>query len=258
MPRYFLRLAYCGSGFHGWQRQPNALSVQQRIEEALTLIMRTDTPITGAGRTDAGVHAAEMYAHFDTAEPIADKPRVLRSLGHLLAPDIVVFELLDVKPDAHARFDAVSRTYRYYVSHMRSPFTRAMEWFSPSMLDYEAMNRAARILLDTDDFTSFSKLHTDVKTNICRVTAAEWKPYIQPYTESDKSQRYYFEITADRFLRNMVRAVVGTLVEVGRGKLTEEGFARIIAAGNRCAAGESMPGHALYLHKIVYPDDIFI
>lgn len=256
--RYFLRLAYCGAGYHGWQRQPNVRSVQQALEEALATLLGYHTPLTGAGRTDAMVNAAEMYAHFDTREPVADESRLLRSLNHLAGKDIAVFGLLPVRPDAHARFDAVSRTYRYYVSHSRSPFTRGFEWFCPSKLDYEAMNDAASLLLETEDFTSFSKLHTDVKTNICHVTYAGWAPYADVFNTGDATGRYVFTITADRFLRNMVRAIVGTLIEVGRGKLTKDGFARIIAARNRCSAGESMPGTPLFLHKIEYSADIFL
>lgn len=258
MPRYFLRFAYCGASFHGWQRQPDAFSVQQRIEEALAVILRVPVAVTGAGRTDTGVHASEMYAHFDTPVPISDRRRFLHSIGHLTAPEISVFELLNVLPGAHARFDAVSRTYRYYVTHRRSPFTRSLEWFCPSELDYGAMNRAARMLVGTADFTSFSKLHTDVKNNICTISAAEWKPCVQPYAESDGTRRFFFEITANRFLRNMVRAVVGTLVEVGRGRLSEQGFADVVGARDRGAAGDSMPAHALFLHRIVYPPEIFL
>lgn len=255
--RYFIRLAYNGAPFHGWQRQPDAMSVQQRIEEVFSLILRCEILINGAGRTDTGVNASEMYAHFDLDSPIADMSRFLHSVNHLLAPHIVVFELLPVAEGAHARFDATSRTYHYYTSHRRSPFSRDFEWFCPSPLDYEAMNAAAKLLLGTHDFTSFSKLHTDAKTNICTVSEAHWRRYVHAQAEPDSSERYCFTITANRFLRNMVRAIVGTLVEVGRGKMSIEEFEEVIAAKDRCAAGESMPGNALFLHRIVYPPEIF-
>lgn len=256
--RYFIRLAYNGAPFHGWQRQPDAPSVQQKIEEVFSLILRREISIIGAGRTDTSVNASEMYAHFDLDAPIADMYRFMHSVNHLLAPYIVVFELLPVSDNAHARFDALSRTYHYYVCHRRSPFSRDFEWFCPSLLDYGAMNEAASLLVGTHDFTSFSKLHTDAKTNICTVTKAEWTECAHPLAVQDGTPRYCFEITANRFLRNMVRAVVGTLVDVGRGKLTLEGFRDVIAAKDRCEAGESMPGNALFLHRIDYPAAIFL
>lgn len=256
--RYFLRFAYSGTGYHGWQRQPNASSVQQVLEEALAVIMRRDVPVTGAGRTDAGVNAAEMYAHFDAPEGIADESRFLHSLSMIVPKNIAIYDMLRVRDDAHARFDAVSRTYHYYVCHARSPFTRDFEWFTPRMLDYEAMNRAAKILLETSDFTSFSKLHTDAKTNICRVTHALWTPMDDIRNSQSPASRYLFTITADRFLRNMVRAIVGTLVEVGRGKIGTDDFRRIIDAKDRCAAAESMPATPLFLQKVVYPQEIFL
>lgn len=256
--RYFLRLAYNGSPFHGWQRQPDACSVQQRIEEVISLILRKETSITGAGRTDTEVNAAEMYAHFDVDFPIEDERRFLHSVNSLLAPYIVIFNLIPVKDTAHARFDALSRTYHYYVCHLRSPFSRNFEWFCASKLDYDKMNEAASILLGSQDFTSFSRLHTDVKTNVCTITEASWKPYNQIYASADSTQRYYFTVTANRFLRNMVRAIVGTLVEVGRNKMTINDFKEVILAKNRGVAGDSMPGHALFLQKITYPENIFL
>jgi tRNA pseudouridine38-40 synthase len=248
--RYFMQLAYNGAPFHGWQRQPADNSVQQAIEEAMATVMRLpQVPITGAGRTDAGVNASMMIAHFDLPREKAitaeNEPRILRGLNSLLAPDIVIYKIWQVHPEAHARFDAVSRSYRYYAHTLRSPFLGAMSWLAPANIDFEAMNRAAEILLTTEDFTSFSKLHTDVKTNICHVTHAAWRQ-LEP-------TRWVFEITADRFLRNMVRAVVGTLVEVGRGKLTIDGFREVIERRNRCAAGTSMPAGPLFLHEVKYP-----
>lgn len=241
MARYFMELAFRGEPFHGWQRQPGAISVQERIEDALQTLLRTPTPITGAGRTDAGVNASMMVAHFD-----ADRPIEPRQLNALLGKDIVIYSIREVHPQAHARFDATSRTYHYKTLESRSPFLYPLTWFTGRRLDYDAMNKAARLLLEVKDFTSFAKLHSDAKTNICHVTRAEWIP--DPTTGG-----MTFIITADRFLRNMVRAIVGTLVEVGRGKMTIEDFAAIIAAKNRCAAGTSMPPQALYLAEVTYP-----
>lgn len=241
-----MQLAYRGAPFHGWQRQPNAVSVQQTIEEALSTILKKETPIVGAGRTDTGVNARKMMAHFDTASPIANADTLMRSLNTLTGPDIAIERLIQVHPDAHARFDATSRTYHYYALPAKSPFFHQLAWRAPATLDYEAMNQAAELLIETSDFTSFAKLHTDVRTNICRVTEAQWKPV-------GDSGAHVFVITADRFLRNMVRAVVGTLVDVGRHKITLDGFQSIIDARNRCSAGTSMPPQALYLWDVTYP-----
>lgn len=240
MGRYFMVLAYRGAPFHGWQVQPGAVSVQGELERALSVLTRTPVAVVGAGRTDAGVNASMMVAHFDA--PFAPEPRAINSLT---GRDIAVYSVKEVHADAHARFDATSRTYHYKAVERRSPFLYPLTWFTRP-LDYEAMNRAAALLLQTDDFTSFAKLHSDARTNICRVSRAEW--VVDPTTGG-----MTFVITADRFLRNMVRAVVGTLVDVGRGKLTLEGFGDIIAARDRCAAGTSMPPEALYLHSITYP-----
>lgn len=264
--RYFMQLAYNGLTFHGWQRQPSAMSVQQAIEEAMATALRLpQVAITGAGRTDAGVSAACMVAHFDlpaTTRLSGDyEQKILRALNSLLAPNIVIYKIWEVASDAHARFDAISRTYRYFAHTARSPFTGEMSWLAPANLDFEAMNQAAKVLLETEDFTSFSKLHTDVKTNICHVTHAAWRAQVEGDSNtvapdaiaSGKPTRWVFEITADRFLRNMVRAVVGTLVEVGRGKLTIDGFRNVIERRDRCAAGTSMPAGPLFLHDIKYP-----
>ena len=246
MPRYFLQLAYRGAPFHGWQRQPNASSVQQTIEEALSMVLRRDTPIVGAGRTDTGVNARRMYAHFDTELPLERQDALLRSLNTLVGRDIALERIIPVSDDAHARFDATSRTYHYYALPGKSAFFYPLAWQAHAGLDYEAMNMAAEQLLTTSDFTSFAKLHTDARTNICRVSHAQWHP-VGP------SGGMVFVITADRFLRNMVRAVVGTLVDVGRHKLTIEGFRRVIEAKDRCSAGTSMPPQALYLWDVTYP-----
>lgn len=246
--RYFLKLSYLGAPYHGWQSQPNATSVQQTVEEALATVLRCPTPITGAGRTDTGVNARVMFAHFDTADSIADKPRLITALNRLCGPAIAIHDIVNVRDDAHARFDATARTYKYFVTFRKSPFLAPTAWHSPSKLDMEAMNAGARILCDTSDFTSFAKLHSDAKTNICRVSEARWDPWINDYGVPGA----VFTITADRFLRNMVRAVVGTLVDMGRGKLSPDGLRDIISRKDRCAAGTSMPPHPLFLWEIAY------
>lgn len=249
MGRWFMELAYNGTPFHGWQSQPGeTVTVQGTLEDALSKVLRRPVAIVGAGRTDTGVHARRMVAHFDHPDDAAafDPEALPRALGAITGPAIAVKRVWPVDADMHARFSATSRTYRYFALTRRSPFFNRLAWTAPPALDFEAMNRAARLLLSTDDFTSFSKLHTDTRTNLCRVTRAEWVPV--PGADG----AWMFIITADRFLRNMVRAVVGTLVDVGRGKLSIEGFAAIIAARDRCAAGTSMPPHALYLWDITY------
>ena len=242
--RYFIRLGYRGAGFHGWQVQPHDTSVQQVIEEALATLLQAPTPITGAGRTDAGVNARLMVAHFDVEQAIADIDRFVHSLNAILPADIAIYGITHVHEDAHARFDAVSRTYKYFAVTRKDPFRYPLSWKCPPDLDFDLMNEAAARLLDYTDFTSFSKLHTDVKTNNCCVTHASW---------THEDDQWVFTITADRFLRNMVRAIVGTLVEVGRHKMTIQEFCQVIERKDRCAAGTSMPGHALFLWDITYP-----
>ena len=211
----------------------------------MSKLLRQPTKITGAGRTDAGVNAWLMVAHFDAPAPIGDTDAFCRRLNAMTGSAIAILSATPVADDSHARFDAVERTYHYYVAHRKTPFFNTLSWHCPRELDYEAMNRAAALLLTTDDFTSFAKLHSDTTNNLCRVTHARWEEVAPGY--------HVFVITANRFLRNMVRAVVGTLVEVGRGKMTIEEFARVIESRDRCAAGTSMPGHALYLWDIRYP-----
>lgn len=248
--RYFISLSYDGTAYHGWQVQPNAISVQQKLNECLSTLLRGKcSEVTGAGRTDAGVHAHMMAAHFDAEDEI-DGTWLTDKLNRILPQDIAVSRVFRVKDDAHARFDAKARTYHYWIYTKKDPFKRQYATRITFPLDFARMNEAAQYLCQVSDFTSFSKLHTDTKTNICHVTHAEW-------TEVDKDL-WQFEITADRFLRNMVRAVVGTLIEVGRGRLTIEAFKQVIAQKNRCAAGDSMPGNALSLVDIRYDDDIYI
>lgn len=242
--RYFMRLSFNGAPFHGWQRQPNDVSVQSVIEDALCKVMRHPVPIVGAGRTDAGVNARLMVAHFDTELTIDDPDRLVVALNSIVGRDIAIHSIEEVDRHLHARFDAISRTYHYYAVDYKSPFCYNLTWKAPSSLDYDAMNQAAMLLLETEDFTSFAKLHSDSLTNICHVTKAQWVE--QPYGI------HVFVITADRFLRNMVRAVVGTLIEVGRGKMSVEQFKQVIEERNRCAAGTSMPPQALFLWDLKY------
>lgn len=248
--RYFLKLAYDGTPFHGWQRQPNASSVQQTIEEALSTVLRRRVDLVGAGRTDTGVHARQMFAHFD-ADEIADDKRLLTSLNRMVGHAVSIEELLMVVPDAHARFDATARSYDYRISLCKDPFDFRFSHRLDRIPDIALMNEAALLLLETKDFTSFAKLHSDARTNVCNVSHAFW-------TLDSDSRKLTFRITADRFLRNMVRAIVGTLLEVGMRKLSLEGFQEVILRKDRCEAGVSMPAKGLSLVKVDYPDSIFI
>ena len=247
MPRYFLHLAYNGADYHGWQSQPNAITVQETVEKALSRVLRRQVAIVGAGRTDTGVNARSMYAHFDVDNEIADPQRLISALNSLVGRDIAIYGIRRVADDAHARFDAVARTYKYFVTTRKSPFDYRFAWNPPYRLDVDAMNAAAARLADYIDFTSFSKLHTDVATNNCRIYEARW---------TAEGDRLTFTIKADRFLRNMVRAFVGTLVDVGRGKTSVDEFCRIIERKDRCAAGASVPGNALFLWQVDYPYEV--
>lgn len=248
--RYFLELSYNGSPYHGWQRQPNAISVQQTIEDALSTILRKKIEITGAGRTDTGVHASQMFAHLDIDED-TDFDKLLISANRMIGKDIALKRLIPVIDNAHARFDAVQRTYKYFITSSKNPFLYNFTTFIHYMPDLEMMNKGGEILCETDDFTSFAKLHSDNLTNICKVTEAQWK-------YNNRIEGLEFTIVADRFLRNMVRAVVGTLVSLGAGKINLNDFKDIIVRKDRGAAGMSMPAQGLFLHKIDYPSRIFI
>lgn len=248
MKRYFIYLAYNGKSFCGWQSQPNGIGVQSVLEEALAVLLREPVAITGAGRTDAGVHAKQMVAHFDRPDAIENPEFLVEKLNRLLPKEIAVYQIRPVCPGAHARFDALARTYKYYVTERKDPFNYEGSCKVHGTMDFEAMNRVAKVLFDYIDFTSFSKLHTDVKTNNCRIMQAEW---------GKEGDLWVFTIQADRFLRNMVRAIVGTLFEVGRGKLTEDGFRTVIEMKDRCKAGTSVPGNALYLVEVTYPEALF-
>lgn len=245
--RFFIYLSYDGARYHGWQIQPNGISVQEVLGKALSTLLREPIEVTGAGRTDAGVNASMMVAHFD-CQQTTDNGQLTYRLNKLLPSDIAVQKIVPVTPDAHARFSATSRTYHYYIITAKTPFEPYAYRF-PQPLDFDKMNEAAQTLFDYTDFTSFSKLHTDVKTNNCRIMFAQWEQ-VSPI-------KWQFTITADRFLRNMVRAIVGTLLDVGRGVLTIEQFREIIEKKDRCSAGTSVPGNALFLADITYPDNLF-
>lgn len=249
MQRYFIYFSYDGAAYHGWQVQPNAVTVQQVLEEALATLMRVPVPLVGAGRTDAGVNAECMVAHADFPCEV-DAAHIVYKLNRLLPPDIAVSDVRRVKDDAHARFDAISRRYCYRVVTAKSPFSRRYAMRVPKDIDFDAMNRAAALLGEYTDFTSFSKLHTDVKTNNCKVTHAAWRRVSE--------NEWVFEIEADRFLRNMVRAIVGTLLLVGRGKLDIDDFRKVIENKARGEAGDSAMGEALFLVGVEYPDTIFL
>lgn len=240
--RFFITLSYDGTRYHGWQIQPNGDSIQQRLQDALSLLLRHPVEVVGAGRTDAGVHARMMVAHFEVEEEVVqDLPY---RLNKLLPQDIAVQGVVPVAADMHARFSATERTYHYFIHTSKEPFLVGYSWQVPFPLDFGKMNEAARVLLEYRDFTSFSKLHTDVKTNLCDIREAYWE-------EVAKGQ-WRFTITANRFLRGMVRAVVGTLLEVGRGRMSIEDVRRIIEAKDRCRAGESVPAKGLFLTSIKY------
>ncbi|MDR0700133.1 MAG: tRNA pseudouridine(38-40) synthase TruA [Tannerella sp.] len=257
MSRYFIYLAYNGVRYCGWQRQPNGISIQQCLEEVLSIVLRQTVAVVGAGRTDAGVHARMMVAHFDVSVAVENPLQLADKLNRMLPEDIAVYNIVAVKENAHARFDALLRTYKYYVTDKKDPF--AYEWncrISLRNMNFDRMNEACKVLFEYSDFTSFSKLHTDVKTNNCRIIEAGWNRYDKQDNQSDRM--WVFTIAADRFLRNMVRAIVGTLTDVGRGKITVQDFRDIIEAKDRCRAGTSAPAGGLALVDIAYPDCIFI
>lgn len=237
--RYFVEFAYNGSDFHGSQSQPNGITVQATMEQAFATILREPIALTFAGRTDAGVHARQMFAHFDTNISHAILNTITPRLNNLLPASIAIARIFPVADDLHARFSARSRTYEYHIRTSKDPFAQGFSARVTPDLDFDRMNEAAQSLLGKQDFASFCRVHTDVKTTFCTVFEAYWKNNV-------------FTITADRFLRNMVRAIVGTLIEVGRGRLTPEQFREIIAAHNRCKAGQSAPAEGLYLTHIEY------
>ena len=244
--RYFIELAYDGTRFHGWQLQPNAISVQEELNGALAKALRnTDINVVGCGRTDTGVHSEYYVAHFDVENPVDESLEWLTfKLNSILPSDICVMSVQQVDDSLHARFSATMRTYHYYVASRKNPFTRFKSYHPPFQLDFDKMNEAASLLLSEEDFTSFARLHSNAKTNICYLQQAEWLV--------DSNGEYYFRISANRFLRNMVRAIVGTLVEVGKGKISVADFCRIIESKNRCMAGQSVPAEGLFLTNVEY------
>ncbi len=246
MQRYFIYLCYDGTRYHGWQVQPNGISVQEELQSCLSTLLRRPVEITGAGRTDAGVHARQMVAHFDAGD-VFDEAQLAYRLNRMLPRDIAVSRIEKVADGLHARFSATLRTYHYFIHIGRDPFLRHYSLEMPYQLDFARMNEAARLLLEVKDFGAFCKAGADVKTTLCDVTKAQWE-----LMEDGDVKRWRFVITANRFLRNMVRAVVGTLVDVGRGKISQEEFRQIVVSGSRSNAGESMPGHALFLWDIKY------
>ncbi len=245
--RYFIELSYNGKNYHGWQIQPNAIAVQEVIQEALSTLLRRETTIMGAGRTDAGVHAAQIFAHFDVNTEL-DGSELKHRMNAFLPEDIVVSSIFLTDDEAHARFDAVSRSYEYRIWLGRNPFLIDTTWqIYQQELAIEKMNESALVLLNYSNFKCFSKSKTDVKTYNCKISNAVWRR---------EGNLVVFHITADRFLRNMVRAIVGTLVEVGLGKKSMEGFIKIIESQDRTQAGVSVPAQGLFLTKVVYPETI--
>lgn len=245
MGRYVLKLAYNGTNYHGWQMQDNAHTVQSEITEKLSLLLKEQICITGCGRTDTGVHASEFFAHFDIDNLCYSEKDLLHKLNNFLPEDIVIYELFHVSSDFHTRFSAISRTYSYYISQIKNPFKLSTSYYFNVNLDVDAMNKACGYLLAYTDFTSFSKLHTQTATNNCRIEMAGFEIV---------DKELVFTITADRFLRNMVRAIVGTLIEIGKGKLSAEAMKKVIEAKDRSGAGYSVPAHGLFLEKVVYPN----
>ncbi|MEN9488158.1 MAG: hypothetical protein RL494_423 [Bacteroidota bacterium] len=241
--RYFIEFAYNGKNYHGWQYQPNAMSIQETLNNVFSTLLQEKIDIMGAGRTDAGVHAKQMYGHFDT-DCCIDNAKFIHKANSFLPKDIVVFDIIPVHTEAHARFDATSRTYQYHISTFKNVFTTDLTWYSTKDLDIDSMNEAAKVLLNFTNFKCFSKTNTDVNTYNCKITAAFWKV---------EKEELIFTITADRFLRNMVRAIVGTLVNIGLHKITIENFITIIENQNRENAGFSVPAQGLFLTNIEYP-----
>jgi len=243
--RYFVELAYNGTHFFGWQRQPKQITVQEVLEDAFSLLLKNKIELTGCGRTDTGVHAKQYFAHFDYNGLLSNSycEKLQDRLNSFLPKEIVIHRIFQVEADMHARFSALKRTYKYYVSISKNPFQIQFTHRIFIKLNVENMNKAAKLLLGNQDFTSFSKLHTEVNNNFCEVEAAFWE---------QEGEQLVFTITANRFLRNMVRAVVGTLLLVGKGKHSIEDFQNIINQKNRCKAGVSAPANALFLERISY------
>lgn len=245
--RYFLELAYHGKAYHGWQRQPDAISVQEVVESTLSTLWQRPVEIVGAGRTDSGVHARQLYAHFDSEKELGED--LVYKLNTMLPPSIAVLGIFKVQPEAHARFDALSRSYEYHLVKEKDPFAVDTAYYVKNPLRVDSMNEAAKFLVAYEDFKCFSRSRTDVRTYNCVIEHAHWEV---------QDERLIFHIKADRFLRNMVRAIVGTLLEIGLGKMEVENIHEIIKSKDRSEAGASVPAHGLFLTKVEYPNKIFI
>ncbi|HPE58514.1 MAG TPA: tRNA pseudouridine(38-40) synthase TruA [Bacteroidales bacterium] len=248
MHRYFLHLAYDGTPFNGWQIQKNAPSVQETLNRALFHLCKEPINVVGCGRTDTGVHARNFYAHFDTITAIINPTLLVENLNNYLPKGILIYDLINVSQDAHARFDAISRTYKYYILREKDPFNQLYAHYYRGPLNIELMNTACEILIQHRDFTSFSKVKTDVKTFICEISEAKW---------TSEGNQLIFQISADRFLRNMVRAIVGTMLDIGKEKFSISDFNKIIESKNRSNAGYSVPAKGLFLENISYPSSLF-
>jgi tRNA pseudouridine38-40 synthase len=249
LQRYFIQLSFKGTPFNGWQKQQNAPSVQVAIENALSLLIRKKIDVVGAGRTDTGVHANYYIAHFDSPIIIENLFDFVYHLNKILPYEISVQKIIPVTPDAHARFDAISRTYSYRITQVKDPFGKEFSYYLSYPFDINILNNVSQQLLNYNDFTSFCKLHSDNKTNLCHIYQANWQM---------TGNEFIFTIKADRFLRNMVRAIVGTIIDVGRGKISVQDFIKIIESKNRSTASTSAPAHGLYLKDIEYPERLFI
>ncbi|MDO9341315.1 MAG: tRNA pseudouridine(38-40) synthase TruA [Bacteroidales bacterium] len=248
--RYFIFISYKGTYYHGWQIQPNSVTVQKVLDDALSVVLSEKISTIGAGRTDAGVHAMVFCAHFDSISPdLSTIKNLIFRLNRYLPDDISVNSIKKVVPDANARYSVISRTYKYYISKIKEPFFDNSSWFLYGNIHIAAMNEACKLLFNHSDFTSFSRLHSNTKTKICKIYSAVWE-------EADN--RLVFTIKADRFLRNMVRAIAGTMVEIGFGKMNLNEFEEIILAKDRCRAGKSAPAKGLFLADIEYPEEIFV
>lgn len=249
MGRYFIKLAFKGTNYHGWQIQKKDITVQEVINKAIGTILRENINVTGAGRTDTGVHASCFYAHFDSNKMSTEKTdHFLFKINNFLPKDIAIYDIFSVPDKAHSRYSAKSRTYKYYISKIKNPFNNEFSYYLFYHLDVELMNKACNALYEYSDFTSFSKTNTQVKTNLCEIYHASWK---------EDKEEIVFTIKADRFLRNMVRAIVGTMIDLGRGKINTNQFREIIESKNRSNAGYSVPPNGLFLTDITYPDSIF-
>lgn len=250
--RYFVHLAYNGTPYHGWQMQPNAASVQETLNKAFSVLLQSEINLMGAGRTDTGVHAKEMYAHFDF-ETAFDIQSLVHKLNSFLPKDIVIYTIFPVHEKAHTRFDATKRTYEYHIHQFKNPFLQEWSWYFHQALDVDLMNQAAQLLFNYTDFECFSKVNTDVNTFDCTIFEAHWSRGVTELSEAkQENDRLVFTISANRFLRNMVRSIVGTLVNVGLHKITLDDFTKIIESKSREKAGFSVPAHGLYLTKITY------